>query len=419
MFIVFVFCLVNTARYFIHTSDGFRPGELHLSLRSSDRNDRAEKSYSKASEKALRDVNLTLASILNDIRQSQWSVTSLTLAPSPEKNEEPKPQEVFTKAKQTKKRAVIFTMDAFGGYEADSLRGGAAGELIVRHSLEYALSLLGVSVSVLRGDKEFEHYDLQHADYILLDPWTWAGKGWVLKPQLRGLESRIYLLDFFGAAPGTKQRTALHIDPMRILTAFGSPWNTFLGYFISNDTESAVSEKALQKKRQGVIWGKDPKHFIGREKMLRDLAQYDASLVLVSTATGSAKAMRLPSNVHMRGHLSREQWRTLLAESAFLLGLGTPLLGPSAIDAISLGCVYLNPLVKDKDRPWVASQHPYAQNSIGPPYVCSYLPSSREGLKNCVRTALELQETRNLSAHIPEAFSLESYLSRVKVIFQL
>jgi hypothetical protein len=61
--------------------------------------------------------------------------------------------------------------------EMDSQRGGAAGEILVRRSLEGALADLGVAVTVARSDAAFDATDGCAFDYIIMDPWTWAGPG--------------------------------------------------------------------------------------------------------------------------------------------------------------------------------------------------------------------------------------------------
>ena len=53
--------------------------------------------------------------------------------------------------------------------------------------------------------------------------------------------------------------------------------------------------------------------------------------------------MRGHPNIVFHGHLSGDEWRALLLRSKFVLGLGNPLVGPSAVDAIVAGCVYINP----------------------------------------------------------------------------
>eukprot|EP01036_Dinobryon_divergens_P033309 gene33309-43065_t len=148
------------------------------------------------------------------------------------------------------KRAVIFTMDSIESYEKNSLVGGAAGELAVRKSLQRAFTYLSMSFFVAKSDEDFNSCNLNNYDFVILDPWTWAQRG---------------------------------VGPKRFLTAFGSPWNTFLGYFIEpSDLNTGKSLPA--KLQQGVIWGKDAKHFEGREKQLQAAARKVRLLSTASTA---------------------------------------------------------------------------------------------------------------------------------------
>lgn len=62
-----------------------------------------------------------------------------------------------------------------------------------------------------------------------------------------------------------------------------------------------------------------------------------------------------------------------------------------------------------------ASQHPFAAEQIGAPYVCNYRQHDVSSLKECVRRAM----TTNLTPSIPVQFTLEAYLKRVKSIFDL
>ncbi len=170
-----------------------------------------------------------------------------------------------------------------------------------------------------------------------------------------------------------------------------------------------------------MIWGKDRKHFENKKHMLEAVAA-DAQLhtVLVSTARSSG----LSAPVRSLGHQSADDWSLLLARSRFLLGMGHPILGPSAIDAISMGCVFINPVYERggrkrcfeaKNGNCYASQHVYAADNIGSPYVCSYRESSLEELKRCVAAALN----STLQPHIPRDFKKEAYVARVKRIFSL
>jgi hypothetical protein len=330
-------------------------------------------------------------------------------------------QSHITIAKKKKKRAVLFTMDSISAYEIQSLQGGAAGEILIRRSLEQAFQELNANVElkVIKSDLEFDKVDGKAYDIIIVDPWTWAAKGWVPKPALRGQDNKIFILDFFGN-PKSVRNNAMKVPASRVLTAFGSPWNTFLGYYIkessllsSSSSSSLLNPTINTKLKQGVIWGKDPKHFDGKINMLQSLANHmpiDSNLISVST-----RAIFNNNKMKWLGHQNRKEWLQLLHKSKFLLGLGNPLLGPSAIDAIASGCMYINPIYKKPIKINYYNQHPYAMTHIGAPYVCSYPEGDLKALLLCVDKALSVE----LKGFIPEDFTHEAYIKRVKAIFDL
>ncbi len=226
-----------------------------------------------------------------------------------------------------------------------------------------------------------------------------------MKPNLKGHQHKVFVLDFFGTQKLPNAYQDFDISSNKILTAFGSPWNPFLGFFISR---SAVhSNVGVTKKLQGVIWGKDPKHYRGSVNVLRQIAD-----IIPLHSTASSPVFSHP-NIQWHGHLASGEWLKLLAESKFLIGLGDPLLGPSAIDAIAMGCVYINPIYKTNVRNIHLSQHEYARNKIGPPRVCSAPINDAQGLLECSKMAL----ATDLTMYIPPDFEYENFLSRVRSIF--
>lgn len=313
------------------------------------------------------------------------------------------------------KKAVLFTMDSITSYEENSRNGGAAGEILIRKSLEGAFQHFGVDLRVIRSDKEFESVKGADYDIIIVDPWTWAARGWVPKPPLRGQDSKVYILDFFGS-PKLRGK-GLKIPPKRFLTAFGSAWNTFLGYYVEEPPAAPGAGGAggastgAMKLQQGVIWGKDPKHFEGRVPMLEAALNAVPGVTLVSTST---RQIFQHPRMLWKGHQTPQSWRKLLRESKFLIGLGDPLLGPSAIDAISAGCVYINPQYgkPKKDR---SNQHPYAAEHIGSPYVCNYRLGDSTALQQCITQALQA----NLKPHSIPEFEKAAHFKRVAEIFDL
>jgi hypothetical protein len=173
------------------------------------------------------------------------------------------------------------------------------------------------------------------------------------------------------------------------------------------DEDLVASARTVRRKMQGVIWGKDPNHYEGKTGLLKQLAD---TIKLVSTST--TQVISHP-NIEWRGHQTPESWVKLLSESRFLLGLGSPLLGPSAIDAVSLGCVYINPLYDKPELDIHTSQHFFAKDKIGAPRVCSANLKNLTEVLECVHVAMVTE----LSPVVPQDFTWEAHLQRVRSIF--
>ena len=237
------------------------------------------------------------------------------------------------------------------------------------------------------------------------------------------MDSKMFILDFFGSKK--LRGTGLDIPASRFLTAYNtSQQNSFLGYFKENDAldseehsgehseeHSDVRIKSVRK-RQGIIWGKDGRHYDGKHGLLESVAR---TVPLLSTS--SVKVFD-NQNITWLGHQNPKQWNVLLSQSMFLLGLGDPLLGPSAIDAVTAGCMYINPMYPSpfthNDLSFT-SQHPHAEETIGQPYVCSYLQNDLSSLQACVDKSM----TTNLVPYTPIEFTKEAYRKRVIRIFGL
>ena len=163
---------------------------------------------------------------------------------------------------------------------------------------------------------------------------------------------------------------------------------------------------------EGVIWGKDPKHYEGRWDLIKALAEDGAVLHSTLDVKRVPRAPRHP-NIRYHGHLSKAEWHDLLGTSMFMLGLGNPLVGPSAVDAVVAGCVYINPTYSKpvKDVYW--SQHPYLADRVGAPRVCNANLDDVQAVKACVRGAVAKAQ----APFIPVELTEESYVSRLQKIF--
>ena len=136
------------------------------------------------------------------------------------------------------KRALIFTMDSLAATIEAAKRGGPAGEITIRNSLEAELKDGGFVLDVAGSDQEFarlsdaalawrkrtgEHY----YRLIIMDPWTWAeksppGTSTVVRarPLLHGRENATFILDFFGNKKLEHRDAQLVLPKSHVLTAF-------------------------------------------------------------------------------------------------------------------------------------------------------------------------------------------------------
>nr|CAG4711789.1 unnamed protein product [Naegleria fowleri] len=140
------------------------------------------------------------------------------------------------------------------------------------------------------------------------------------------------------------------------------------------DPQSPSSEKI-----EFLVWGKEPRYFTKPVKdFLSRLHSTFAPNIAIHTTLKSMDHPILPFIVN-HGIKGIEEWKSLLRSVHFVIGIGDPVVGPTAMDAISCGAIFLNP-VYDHERVlnnlngWfkLKNQHPYVQQYIGPPYSFQY-----------------------------------------------
>lgn len=94
---------------------------------------------------------------------------------------------------------------------------------------------------------------------------------------------------------------------------------------------------------------------------------------------------------------------------------GDPLAGPSAVEAVAAGCVFISPQFTSAHEGYYRSQHPYLQSHVGPPYVCEYAEGDDEGALRCVDAALA--RTHDLAPVVPREMTEAAHRERVREIF--
>jgi len=349
-------------------------------------------------------------------------------------------------------RVLLFTMDSLTQYVENAARGGPAGEILIRQRLQAALAALGGTVDVAASDDQFEQLTRTTAQVdayslIFLDPWTFVGRGWVPRPLIAGREGRVFLLSFFGMPDGPQAMHGAAIPPRHVLTPYPVPGagNGFLGYaqepawrgtrtgdprspspLLARAEEDARGLSVPPRKlRQGVVWGKQAEYFRGRWPALERLAREARVALHVTLPPAAVPAAAVAAGLIVpHGHLGRDEWRALLASSRLMLGLGDPLSGPSAVDAVASGAVFLNPRYppgEPKER-FFTSQHPFLQDAVGAPYVCSFDWTAFDTLLACALSALggpdEEGAAPDLPPFIPTELTEAAYSQRVRDIFE-
>ena len=206
--------------------------------------------------------------------------------------------------------------------------------------------------------------------------------------------------------------------------------NRFLGFMLPSEegayvTDAAELRAAFARSRQtsrtyGLVWGKDPRYFGATERSL--IQELAARVPMHLTVEWGGATPLTGDGILNHGHKEPKAWRALLRGARFVLGLGDPILGPTALEALAAGAVLLNPSFTPPRRidgnPGVhfSSQHTFA-GTIGPPHVLSIDLAQPDRV---IRTVDELM------AHSPESsapapggldeFTRGAYLSRLSAL---
>lgn len=168
---------------------------------------------------------------------------------------------------------------------------------------------------------------------------------------------------------------------------------------------------------QIVIWSKSVSYFYEQLPLLREISKI---LPLVGTF-GVTETNQDLKFIHQKPYLNRTEFLELLSSSRILLGVGEPLDGPTALEAISHGCIYINPIfnppIHAKNKPTrfnYTSQHPFIEKYIPSPYVYNVDIKNIRLLKNVITQILHLNET--IKPFIHPYHKPENYIKNLRKI---
>lgn len=272
---------------------------------------------------------------------------------------------------------VVYTSASGRRWQAQAAQGGPMGELLVARSLTSGLREIGAEVTVIdslrafavhRAQLGFGHLRRARPSLCFVDPPTLElARRYHLFASHES--ARLRVLEWYGTSPARAHASGLQASQYLLPYPDDFGWNTFLGFMLPEPRRTTAP-----KKRQGVVWGKEARYFHGDGlAAVKALASRCELHTTLSDTRGFHPGL-LPAGVINHGAMEPDAWHALLDESSFVLGLGDPISGPTALEAVAAGCVYLNPRYSPARHvngiPDLAidSQHPYAAR-LGPPFV--------------------------------------------------
>ena len=181
---------------------------------------------------------------------------------------------------------------------------------------------------------------------------------------------KYFVVDYFGTQSLHNNR---NINLKQILTPYAYDGSNTAIHMVT--AQLPRSQWSSIRERKGVLWSKDSAAAFDLQDLLR---QVSAVMPIQTTfAVGASAKMRYGPNISHLGYMKNSSaYLQLLTSSRYLLGVGLPLVGPTALEAIAHGCVYINPIFnpprttgKARTKYAYTSQHPFVAEHIPEPYA--------------------------------------------------
>ena len=223
---------------------------------------------------------------------------------------------------------------------------------------------------------------------------------------------RRYSVDFWGTP---QQQVARGTKVSEYLVPYPYPCgNTMIGFRVEDKAYRA--DPPPKRKGLILILGKEPKYFTPAVRRALEAVSKLTGVKLVATVPRD-KARGLPAFIENRGLLDAAGYSKLLGEAQVALGLGDPVLGPGALDALEHGCAvvqvrYPRPRVEkwvNPRLPW-RTQHDFV-DAVGAPWVASV---ALEAYPDAVRRALDAVAREPPRSRLPAEYSDAALLRRVE-----
>ncbi|KAG7271337.1 hypothetical protein CRUP_037286 [Coryphaenoides rupestris] len=317
------------------------------------------------------------------------------------------------------------------------LKGGPLGEMVQWADIFSALYVLGHDLKISVSLKELQGFlgvppgrgscpltgplpfDLIYTDYHGLQHMKQH-----MGLSLRRHKCHIRVIDSFGTEPpyNLEEYATLHgyrtnwgywsLNCKQYMTMFPhTPDNSFMGF---------VAEELNETERRHIQRNKVNSMALGSENFLSVLHRYME--VHGTVYFEMQRPPEVPAFVKNHGLLPQQELQLLLRRAKLFIGMGFPYEGPAPLEAIANGCVFLQPKFSPshssmnhaffRGKPTsrqVSSQHPYAEQYIGPPHVVTVDFNNTREFDQAVRQIM----TTNVEPFLPYEYTCEGMLERL------
>ncbi|KAM4524009.1 alpha-1,6-mannosylglycoprotein 6-beta-N-acetylglucosaminyltransferase B-like [Odontesthes bonariensis] len=337
-------------------------------------------------------------------------------------------------------------------FEALVERGGPLGELVQWADLSACLTILGHNLTFITSQQQLHSligagpgrgscpiqrpltFDIIYTDYHGL-----AHLQGSMGLAFQYYQCRYRILDSFGTEPVFNLASYAHnhgyktlwgswgLQPLQYMTMFPhTPDNSFLG-FVSEEAvrkemrEDELEPEGYRKDRIAVVYGKQDYMWQGKSEYVKAISEELEIHATVYRPAGHT--LNLPSFIRNHGLLTQERFLRLLRRAKVFVGLGFPYEGPAPIEAIALGCVFLQPRFDPphssdnsdfyKGKPTtrqISSQHPYAEQFIGKPHVWTVDMTNETDIREAVKAILKTE----VKPFTPQELTCVGMLQRVR-----
>jgi hypothetical protein len=180
---------------------------------------------------------------------------------------------------------------------------------------------------------------------------------------------RYFIVDGFGTQPEFNKR---NLDLKKVLTPYPFDGSNTPIHLIAEQLPPSLW--ITPRKFQAVIWAKSYRYLQEKVNILREISKHIPLIGTFGEVHETSEGVI--DFITQHGFMNRTSFLQLLSSSVLLIGVGGPLDGPTALEAIAHGCIYLNPRfdppVHAENKPTkflYTSQHPFAELYIPPPHT--------------------------------------------------